>query len=518
MKEDLRMNKDSRSIKSIYNAISASVLFIINGGLGIVVTQVIIRRYGSDFNGLNSTANQIVNILLVLEGGFTLASNVALFDPISNHDYDLANAIINATQIKFKKVGISFGVLGSIVSVVYAYMVNSNLPREFILAIMFMTIVPQMINLFCTTGYRVLLQAQQKEYIINSITAITLGMGYLTNIIFTFNNFPMWTVRFVTMICALLNSLILVIIAKKNIHFLNKKVKPRNELILGTKDVMMQKITSVIYNTAPIIYLSISQTGGTMLASVYAVYNSIFLMIKSILNGVIDAPRLGIGQLLVEKKREEVWKTYKQYEYITFLMIFVLLTTTSVLILPFINLYTRGIQDINYYNIKIALLMALITVVEMMHIPSGHIINMSGNFKVSRNIQIIGCVVLLFSMLIGGKKWEIYGMLIAVLITAGVLALLEMVYVHVRFFERKISDLLGMITPLFILGIFVCFIEMKLSICFNNYFSFVIYGCIFIIINSLICLAISYIFNYKLTNTIIFRIKHIFKKNTEKFS
>ena len=60
----------SRNHNSLYNALAALGTTLVNGLLGIVVTKLVIAHFGSDFNGLNSTANQIVNILLVLEGGF----------------------------------------------------------------------------------------------------------------------------------------------------------------------------------------------------------------------------------------------------------------------------------------------------------------------------------------------------------------------------------------------------------------------------------------------------------------
>ena len=75
---------------------------------------------------------------------------------------------------------------------------------------------------------------------------------------------------------------------------------------------MAQKITGVIYESAPIIFLSISPAGGTKLASVYAVYNSVFIMLKSLLHGVIDAPRHGFGQILSERDREEVWPVFNE--------------------------------------------------------------------------------------------------------------------------------------------------------------------------------------------------------------
>ena len=101
---------------------------------------------------------------------------------------------------------------------------------------------------------------------------------------------------------------------------------------------------------------------------------------------------------------------FRQYEYIAVCAIFIFLTTTCTLIFPFINIYTTEIDDITYTDPVIAILMVIITSVEMLHIPSGHLINMSGEFKISKNIQIIACTVLIIAMAIGGNLWGLYGM------------------------------------------------------------------------------------------------------------
>lgn len=295
----------NRTKISFLNAISAVTLTLVNGLLGIVVTRLVISRFGSDFNGLNSTANQIINVLLILEGGFTLASNVALFGPISSEDHLTSNGILKATRSKFKKIGIIFLAAGSLIAVAYSFVAKTDLPRDFVFTVIFMAVVPQAFNLYFATTYRVLLQAQQREYIINGSTALTVGLGHLVNIVLILNNGQMWTVRFVTMCFALVNSLLITVFARRKNKFIDFSVESKPELIKGTSDVMAQKITGVIYTSWPIVFLSISSSGGTMLASVYAVYNNVFVMLKALLHGIIDAPRLGFGQMLTEKKKKK---------------------------------------------------------------------------------------------------------------------------------------------------------------------------------------------------------------------
>lgn len=502
----------TRSKISLLNAISALMMTFVNGLMGIVVTRFIIERFGSDFNGLNSTANQIVNVLLILEGGFTMASNVALFAPLTKRDYDLVNGILSATRNKFRKIGIIFLVIGIAISVGYGFVVNSSLKTEFVITVILMTVIPAAFNLFYATTYRVLLQTQQKEYIINIITIITLFLGHFSNIIMILVNGPMWMVRFNTMIFSIVNSLMIAFYVKKKVSFLNLKVEPRPEYIKGTNDVMIQKITGVIYNSAPIVFLSISPTGGTLLASVYAVYNNVFTMLKSLLHGVIDAPRLSFGQMLTERKKEDVWRVFAQYEYAAFSAIFVLLSTCCVLIMPFIELYMDGITDANYFDMVIAVFMVLITVVEMLHIPSGHMLNMAGLFRISKNFQLISCIVLVISMAIGGSIWGVYGMLAAILLVAVLLCFLEMGYIHTKFFEKKLWSLMRLMLPLIVVGIIACVLEMQLPVNINGYISFLVHGVLFVCINGIIALAVGFIFNRKELTALLSRVLRIIKR------
>lgn len=502
----------NKSKMSLLNAITALTMNLVNGLLGIVVTRLVIGAFGSDFNGLNSTANQIVNVLLVLEGGFTMASNVALFAPLSQGDYDLVNGILSATRSKFRRLGLLLFGIGLAVSVGYGLVVNSALPQEFIMTVIVMTVAPAAFNLFYATTYRVLLQTQQKEYIINLITTCTIGLGHISNIIMIFADGPMWMVRFNTMMFSFLNSLMIAFYVKRKAPFLNFKVVPQPDKIKGTNDVMIQKITGVIYNSAPIVFLTISPTGGTLLASVYAVYNNVFTMLKNMLHSVIDAPRLGLGQMLTEKKREDVWSVFAQYEFAAFSAIFVLLSTCCTLIMPFIELYMGDVTDVNYLDMKIAILMVLITVVEMSHIPSGHLINMAGEFRISKNFQLISCIVLLIGMSVGGSIWGVYGMLCAILLVACLLAVLEIGYVHTKFFPGKLSALMRLVLPYVISGVVLCIAELRLNIHIDGYFKFLVYGVIFVCINGLAALVVGFAFNRRELKTLISRVVHLIKR------
>ncbi len=488
-------NQMSRNRSSLFNAAAALGMTLVNGLLGLVVTRLVIGHYGSDFNGLNSTANQIINMLLILEGGFTMASNVVLFAPLTQGDTNKVNRILSTTRKKFRKISLLFLLAGLVVAMGYAFAINSGLSTELVFSVISMALVPAAFNLYLATTYRVLLQAQQKEYIIHLSTMFTVICGYGANVAVILLNGPMWMIRFTTMAFALLNSVLIATYTKRHNRFLELRNDLPGENIPGTRDVMTQKITGVVYNSVPIVFLSISPVGGTVLASVYAVYNNVFTMIKSLLRGVIDAPRLGIGQMLTQENKEKVWPVFAQYEYIAFFLVSVTISAAYVLILPFVSLYTQGVSDANYYDGTIALLMVLIASFEMIHIPSGNLINMAGEFRVSRNFQVIACAVLIIAMVLGGSFLGVYGILLAVLLVAVLLATLELGFVHLRFFPGKVWQLLKMLLPLAAGAVVSAFLGNLIFPEVKGVGMFLLAGCTLVVISTVVSCVMSLVFS-----------------------
>jgi len=478
--KDSRKHMD-RGKKSIYTAVSAITLTVLNGFLGLIVTRLVIANYGSDFNGLSATANQFINMILIVEGGFTLATNVALFKPLSERNHNEINSIMAATRKIFIKIGFIFLSIGIVASVGYSMVINSELPIEIAILTFLMTVASTALNLLYATKYSILLQTEQREYLLNFIKLGTVLLSQFMIIAIIFLHGHMLLVRFATMVGVMINSLLIGYACKRYYKYLDFNTEPNYAPIKGTKDVFAQKITSVIYSTIPIIF--ISATVGTLFASVYAVYNSIFALLKNAIYSLVNAPRMGFGQLIAEKDKYYVFKVFIQYEYIIINSLLCFLATAYVLIIPFINLYTAGISDVEYRNWYVALLLIGITFFEVIHIPSGIIINMSGSFKISKNFQIVACVVLVLAMLIGSQIFGFYGILWAVLITAILLAVLEITYIHKIYFANSVFTFLRLLVPSLIFSVLLTYIEFMLLPTIYGYIQFMVSGFVLVVIN-----------------------------------
>ena len=483
---------NNKTQNSILNALSALIYMVTTSVFGLVLNHDIITIFGSDYNGVNATITQIVNAIMILEGGFLLASTVALFKPLSANDIPVINGILSATKSKFVRVGLLAVVIGFIVSLIYPFFLSTNMPYHVVVILMLFVLFPACFNLGISQKYRAILLAEQKEYVVNIISTITYVAGVVGALLLIRIKPDIILVRFVIMIALFVNYCAINIYCKKKYKYVDFSVKPMFEKINGTNDVIALKVTSVVYTAIPIMAISMIPSGGTFQASVYAVYKSITNLIKGALSAATNAPRLSFGVLLAEGDEKKNKQIFQCYELLSCMLLSVFLGTTCLLILPFISLYTRDVTDVMYIDRLLALIILTTVFVETIHIPSGQIIQMSGRFSVSKKIQLTVCVVLLAFMIIGISLFEIYGVALAILLAAVVLAILEIGYVAKTIFRRSIIEVFKYIVPSAIICTCSMLVGFNEMFQLNSYLSFICAGLMSFFAMSLVTLIVYY--------------------------
>ena len=109
----------SRSKKVVFNTLTAALNMIVVQVVALVVSIKVLEIYGADFHGLNSILSNVMVWVLLLEGGLTTATTVALYKPYVQGDKDKCNSIISASRIQFEKIGILIFALGAVIAFVY---------------------------------------------------------------------------------------------------------------------------------------------------------------------------------------------------------------------------------------------------------------------------------------------------------------------------------------------------------------------------------------------------------------
>ncbi|MDY0277720.1 MAG: hypothetical protein RBQ97_06515 [Acholeplasma sp.] len=485
------MNKHK---ETVINTLANLLLTFINLFVGFLTTRLVLVNYGSDYNGLNTTINQIITVMLVVESGFALSANVALYKPISEKNKQKIESILSAVNFVFLLVGIGFFVIGIVSSFLAPLVIKTTVNYWEIVLLFLLTLLPIGLRLIITMKYTTFLESIQKNYIINFVKIVTNIFVLISIYLIVGFQQPYIVIKVAYFGWNMLSIALLVVIFK--IIYKQYKIgfnKNLNE-IKGIKDVLIKKIASIVNSTFPALILGFLI--GTEMVSVYGTYMLVISGITSVLGAIIMGPKDSLGLLIAEGDKDKTYDIFKKYSFMVFFFSALLLSTTAVLIIPFIKLYTAGVVDINYIRPEFAFIMVIGSFFGVLQGPYTHLLNGASIFKEAKIIQVIGAGSLIIVGTILTHFFGIIGLSISLLLHDLIVSLGKIFISHALYFKKGFKDLLKylvfLIIPISVASILIIYFG-NFDAEISNYGQFILYGLIISVVNILIILAFSFL-------------------------
>jgi len=501
----------SKTVKSILNLIASLSEVVIQQVITLVVSRKVLSVYGSEINGVNAVFTNTLVWLLLIEGGFTFASSVALFKAYSKNDINQVNSILSATKIAFNKIGLWVGFGGVILAVVAPFLIKSSLGYPMLLYMFLLMAFGTYFGLAYTRKYALMFSVKQELYF---KTYISIFVSVISNLIIFFIVSPhvsyLW-IRVIFAVGVIMTGVFTFIIVKYKYPEVSYNEKPDMLAIKGTKDMVFNKFVSLIRSSVPLFY--IASVVGAAYSSVYAVYMIIFGFITKLSMMVINSVQNSFGQLIAEKNANDVFKKFKIFEFLVITLSLLLITISTPLTLPFIRFYTKNVHDVNYISLNYLVLFTLITFVQITHIPSGIIMLMSGEFKLSKKFQVNALIVLIIGIVVGGILAKINGILAGILLSSVVLAIQEIVFTRKKYFKIKLNDFYKLLLILGITSFMLIIIELKFIPDILTFINIVYFAIVLTIVNSLTLCLVIFIFFRVLFYELVELMKLIVRKS-----
>ena len=162
-----------------------------------------------------------------------------------------------------------------------------------------------------------------------------------------------------------------------------------------------------------------------------------------------------------------------------------------IFIIPFIRLYTKGVNDVNYIYPWLPLMFCLVKLLDRIRIVSGNLTGLAGYAKKVSVISLVEAFLNLTLSLIFVQIWGINGVLVA---TVGALPI-KVIYVNyladIVILKRSLCKTLKIYGINFLIFGTTVVVSIFLKPSINSYFVFFLYG----IILSLIFVSLSLVFN-----------------------
>lgn len=458
--------------KNIFVAISTKFLLIV---FGIVAQRFILRSYGSDVNGLTSSIAQFLSYFTLLEAGLGLASIQALYKPLAAGEQAGIDGVLSATSKQYRKVGLIFLGLTVALSFAMPFISHSKLDAGLVFCITLLMGMGNVLNYLFIGRYQVLLSADRKIYIIHILDA-ALGISFsIIKILLINAGFSILVVQSVALLSPVIRILVLFFYVKHRYPRILYKAEPNNSAIGKRKYVLVHQIVGMVTNHTDVTILTLFSTLSQV--SVYSVYNLIYSNISAIISTAFSSAAQASFGRMIESKTPNLKKYYELYELFFTCMLFCLMSAVLVMTIPFVNLYTNGVEGVDYIDPILALLFMISMLFSTIRIPAITMVNASGKFKETQNgavmeaILNIGISIPAF-LLIGMR-----GLLIGTCVAMGFRALDIQIYTYKKIFNQNLKNWLLMIgVNLILMGSFVLFFTRIVPIGAGNWISWGLSG------------------------------------------
>jgi O-antigen/teichoic acid export membrane protein len=402
-----------RSKKALYNIISNLLLQIVIVIYGFIVPKIIISSFGSSVNGLISSITQFLAYITLLESGFGPVVKAALYKPIAEKDKKTINNILRTAEKFFRVIAGIFLVYIVVLTILYPIIVSSEFGNIYTISLIVIISISTFAEYFFGMTYKLYLQADQKTYVISIIQILTYILSTICIIILAKLNASIQIIKLISGIIFVLRPLMQNYYVKKKYRIDLKNADDTYEL-KQKWDGLAQHIAAVIHGNTDITILTFFCSLNEV--SVYSVYYLVVKGIKQIIQAFSSGIDASFGDMIAKNEHENLNKKFNIYEIFYFTICTICFTSAMILIVPFIEVYTKGITDTNYIRYAFGYLLVISEYIWAIRLPYSSVILSAGHFKETRIGAWIEAITNIVISIILVSKLGIIGVTIGTII------------------------------------------------------------------------------------------------------
>lgn len=501
-----------RSKKAAINILTSLILQVITIICGLIMPRLIIQSFGSAVNGLISSITQFLGYIALLESGVGPVIKAALYKPISKKNNEEIKAILKSSQKFFKKIAYIFIIYIAVLCIFLPAILGNQFDTWFTVSLIIIISLSTFAEYFFGMTYRLYLEAEQKKYITSIIQISTYILNTIVVVVLIKMGANIQIVKLAGALIYVLRPIIQNIYIKKKYNINYKNVK--KEYNLKQKwDGLAQHIAAVVHNNTDITILTIFT--NSKIVSVYSIYLLVTTSVKNFILSFISGIDASFGSMIANEEKEHLRKSFSVYELFYFTVVTIIFTSTLILIVPFVQVYTNGITDVNYIVPTFAYIMVIAEMIWSLRQPYNELIKAAGHFKQTQIGAWIEAGTNIIISMILVIKFGLVGVAIGTLIAMIIRTIEFILYTSKYMLNRNPSIAFRRFFLAFIQVIIIVVLTRLIIPTMSeiSYVSWIIYAIEIVVIASCVVLSMNLIIYRKDRKELINLIKHIIKKN-----
>ena len=393
---------------------STSLLYqIVTIICGFILPRLILKSFGSEVNGLVNSITQFLAIISFLELGVGAVIQSSLYKPLAEKNDEQISRVIVSGQKFFSKLAKILLAYVIILMTSYPFIANQKFGFVYTATMIGVISISSFAQYYFGIINSLLLTADQKGYVSYISQTVTLIMNTVACFMLIKRGAGIHLVKLVTSLIYAIRPLILAIYVKRHYN-LNWNIKYTEEPIKQKWNGVAQHISAVVLDGTDNIVLTIFSNLKDV--SVYSVYNIVTAGVKQLMLSMTNGIQALIGELWAKQEINKLREFFGWVEWSIHTCTVFVFGITSIMIIPFVEIYTKGISDVNYIQPVFAMLIVIANAGHCLRLPYNVMILAGGHYKQTQMNYVITATINVIISVLSVKIWGLIGVAIGTVI------------------------------------------------------------------------------------------------------
>lgn len=384
------MAENSRGRKAAKNTFTALVYEAVALVCGLTLPRLILSTFGSSYNGITNSITQFLSCIALLKAGIGGVTQAALYKPLSTDDFDSISKILRSTEIFMKRVALIFAGFLVVFACIYPFFVSDDFEWLFSFSLVLILGISTFAQYYFDITYQMLLTADQRQDAIYGIQILTTIANTVVSAILIKLGCSIHVVKLGSALVFCLNPILTNIYVRSR-YKIRRDVEPDNSAMKQRWDAFAHEVANFVNTNTDVMVLTIFE--DIRVVSVYTVYHMVTSNISKLLMNTMGGIRAAFGNMIAKKQQDLLNANVRMLEMYVLLAADILFIITGLTIVPFVMVYTSGVEDVEYERTAFAIISTIAAYFSCVRLPYTNVVQAAGHFRQTRNGAILEAVI-----------------------------------------------------------------------------------------------------------------------------
>lgn len=380
---------------------------------GFILPRLFLQHFGSEVNGLVNSIVQFLSVISFLELGVGAVVESSLYKPLAEKDNQQISKVMVSANKFFQRLAQILFIYVLILMLVYPLIANQNLGFLYTATLIAAISISSFAQYYFGIANALLLNADQRGYIQYNAQTVTVVLNTAVCAVMISMNGTIQMVKLATSLIYLARPLALHFYVKRH-YQIDWKIKYTEEPIKQKWNGVAQHIAAVVLDGTDTIVLTVFSTLSNV--SIYSVYFLVIKGVKALFLSMTNGIQALIGELWAKQELEKLKGFFAWVEWVIHTGTTYVFSCTAALIVPFVQVYTFGINDANYIQPVFAVLLTLANAMHCLRLPYNIMVLAAGHYRQTQKNYIVAAILNILVSILTVKVWGLIGVAIGTLV------------------------------------------------------------------------------------------------------